>query len=923
MLDFVWISTRRKSSSRVEVYPKFLMGKTEDLMIRASDFYAFWDESKSLWSTDEDDLYIIIDRLITEAADAYQSAHPSEAVIPLYMKDSDSGSVDKWHKYCQKQRRDSYHNLDAKIIFANTETKKEDYASRKLSYPIEERETPAYEEVISTLYLPPERHKIEWAIGAIISGDSKKIQKFLAMYGEPGSGKGTIINIISQLFEGYCKSFEARILGLATAAFPLEAIKDNPLVAFDSDANLSGIEDNTRLNALISHEVMPVNTKNHSIYTTKFNTFVILGTNKPVRITDARSGIIRRLIDVRPSNQTIPEQRYEQLMKQIEFELGGIAYHCLEVYKEAPRYYSKYVPTDMISASNDFYNFVLDSYDVFKRDDSTTLKAAYEMYKVYCDDARVPYPYSQRVFKEELKTYFKSFEERATTEDANGVRPRNLYKGFIATKFMNVLDASDPVKEEENSTDEKPEKPKVLELNCTVSLFDDIYKDCPAQYGLEDQNERPTYKWENVKTRLKDLDTSKLHYVKVPENLIVIDLDLKDSEGNKSFELNSEAAALFPPTYAELSKGGQGVHLHYIYNGDVDKLSRVYDDQIEVKVFTGNSSLRRRLNKCNDIPVAQISSGLPLKEDNKKVIDFEGFKNEKAIRTYVKRCLNKEYANSTRQSMSLLHDTLEKAYDSGVKYDISDMASAILTFAKRSTNSAQFCYELAGKLKLKSAEELSENFEKYDSDTLVFFDCEVFSNLFVVVYMADGKEPVKLINPSPADISELMKFRLIGFNCRDYDNHILYARMLGENNQQLFNRSVSIINKGRDAKIGKAYNVSYTDVYDFASKKQSLKKWEIELGIHHQELNHPWDQPVPEDKWEEVADYCANDVIATAALFHHLTEDWKARQILADLAGATVNDTTNTLTTKIVFGNERNPQLVYTDLATGEQSVGR
>ena len=44
-----------------------------------------------------------------------------------------------------------------------------------------------------------------------------------------------------------------------------------------------------------------------------------------------------------------------------------------------------------------------------------------------------------------------------------------------------------------------------------------------------------------------------------------------------------------------------------------------------------------------------------------------------------------------------------------------------------------------------------------------------------------------------------------------------------------------------------------------------------------------------------------------------------AREILADLAGMTVNDTTNTLTTRIIFGKERHPNLVYTDLATGKQ----
>ena len=81
----------------------------------------------------------------------------------------------------------------------------------------------------------------------------------------------------------------------------------------------------------------------------------------------------------------------------------------------------------------------------------------------------------------------------------------------------------------------------------------------------------------------------------------------------------------------------------------------------------------------------------------------------------------------------------------------------------------------------------------------------------------------------------------------------------------------------------------------------------------------PWDKPVPEELWETVADYCTNDVVATEAVFNHLKGDWTARQILANLAGMTVNDTTNSLTTRIIFGKERKPKLVYTDLATGEQ----
>lgn len=124
---------------------------------------------------------------------------------------------------------------------------------------------------------------------------------------------------------------------------------------------------------------------------------------------------------------------------------------------------------------------------------------------------------------------------------------------------------------------------------------------------------------------MSDIDTSKLHYVKIPENHIVIDFDIPDDEGNKCFEKNLEAASKWPKTYAELSKSGAGIHLHYIYSGDVSKLSRVYGDHVEVKIFSGNSSLRRKLTRCNDVPIATISSGLPLKGES-KVINWDGVK---------------------------------------------------------------------------------------------------------------------------------------------------------------------------------------------------------------------------------------------------------------------------------------------------------
>lgn len=891
MLDFLKISTRSPKRDVVEIYPKFLIGKkSDDLMIRAGDFYAVWHEERGLWSTNEDDVVQLIDRELKKYAE--ENKHKYEGSVKvLYMWDSDSGMIDKWHRYCQKQLRDSYQMLDENLIFANTETNKKDYASKKLSYPLQAGATPAYDKLISTLYSEEERHKIEWAIGSIISGDSKVIQKFMVLYGAAGTGKSTILNIIQQLFEGYYSVFDAKSLGSSTNQFALEAFKTNPLVAIQHDGDLSRIEDNTRLNSLVSHELMTVNEKFKGTYSNRFKCFLFMGTNKPVKITDAKSGLIRRLIDVTPSGNKLNPVEYKTIMNQVSFELGAIAHHCQEVYLSDPGRYDNYIPIEMMGASNDFYNFVIDSYHIFKKEDGTTLKAAWEMYKIYCDDAKVPYPLSQRSFKEELKNYFYDFNDRINFDD--GSRVRSYYSGFRTDKF------------EAGDSKEKSTEPKLIAFDSTESIFDRECADYMAQYATA--KETPSKKWDSTTTKLSELDTTKLHFVKVPENHIVIDFDIPDENGNKCFERNVEEASKWPATYAELSKSGAGVHLHYIYAGDVSRLSRVYDDHIEVKVFTGKSALRRKLTKCNTLPIATISSGLPLKGED-KMVNFDGVKNEQMLRAMIKKNLNKEYHAATKPSIDYIGMLLDNAYERGIGYDVSDMMNDILAFAANSTNQADYCLKRVNKMRFKS-EDPSANVEVNDAP-LVFYDVEVFPNLFLVnwKFRGEGKPVVRMINPSPTDIEKLMQYKLIGFNCRRYDNHILYARLMGYTNEQLYNLSQKIISGGRNAFFGEAYNVSYTDVYDFSSKKQSLKKWEIELGIHHQELGLPWDQPVPEDRWAEVAEYCDNDVIATEAVFEHLKGDWTARQILADLAESTVNDTTNSLTGKIIFGKNRKPQ---------------
>lgn len=888
----------------IEVSPTFIVRKSKDLMIRGGDFYAVWDEKAGLWSTNEEDASRMIDEAVSERLEEEKKKHQDSAVdiYAKYMWNSNSGIVDKWHKYCQKQLRDNYHPLDAKIIFSNTEVKKEDYASKRLPYPLEKCDISSYEELMSILYDENERRKLEWAVGSIIAGDSKSIQKFIVLYGSAGSGKSTFLNIVQMLFEGYYSFFDAKSLGSNKNEFALEDFKTNPLVAIQHDGDLSRLEDNTKLNSLISHETMAVNEKFKNKYAMKFESFLFIGTNKPVRITEAKSGLLRRLIDVRPTGDTVPVSRYNQLMERIKFELGGIACHCLNVYKDLGKaYYDDYIPMDMMAATNDFYDFMENYYEYFSSEDVITLNDAWGLYKKYCEFADVKYRYPMRIVRVELGNYFNEY---IADGHYGGKHVRNFYKGFRKEKFSYF----------QNVEKDKNLKGSLI-LNKTESIFDKECSEFAAQYANEEGT--PMKKWENVTTKLKDIDTSKLHYVKLPENHIVIDFDLKDEDGNKSFEKNLLAASKWPLTYSELSKSGAGIHLHYFYYGDVSELSRIYSEDIEVKVFTGNSSLRRQLTKCNDIPIATINSGLPLK-GAKNLVNYEAVKSEKALRARIEKCLKKEHHGATKPEVDFIFKILEDAYNSDLVYDVSDMRPKILAFANNSTHQADNCLKTVNKMHFYSDIQDSDYVtEPYISDELVFYDVEVFPNLFLIVYKKENGTPVKMINPSPKEVENLFKFKLVGFNCRRYDNHILYARTLGYDNHQLFMLSQKIINGSKNAMFSTAYSLSYIDVYDFCSKKQSLKKWEIELGIHHQELGFKWDEDVPEDKWELVADYCINDVVATEAVFNARKQDFIAREILADISGLTVNDTTNSHTTRLIVGNERNPQseFVYTDLS--------
>lgn len=894
-MDFIRVGQKENRDGTREFFPSLQVLRSEDLVIRGGQFVAIWDEETMLFTRHVYDAADIIDRAFAKLV--ADKVRPGDVIKKVRSFDN---QIFSRMLALIRSVGDMGPDLDQRIIFADMVPSKDDAASFKMSYNMVDQPCTAWDTLVDVLYSPNERTKIEWAIGSIFSGDAAtRIQKMYVFYGPPGTGKSTIMNIIEMLFGGHTATFSAYELGRRDAHFSMEPFLKNPLVGIDQDGDMSRIEMNKNLNSIVAHDPVLINAKGKNLFQIIPRTTLFVGSNESVKISDRKAGLFRRLVDIQPTGALVPESNYHQLMQQIEFELGAIAHRCLTLYQSfGSAYLSSYRAMDMMYRTNDIFNFVEDNRMVLAH--GVTLKQAHKMYMQWCEDTDTKSIYKQYRFRDLLMDYFDEFHPQIMID---GTRFRSFFKGLKAL-------------EEFEWAQVKNEVPSWIDLSCDKSLLDEVLGQMPAQYHYEAEN-RPMHRWENVTTTLSEIDTTLLHYVKVPEQHIVIDFDLKNALGKKDLELNLKAASGWPPTYAEISRSGDGLHLHYNYVGDVEALApSSRDGSYEIKSLLGDSSLRRRVSKCNNVEIATIPGGLPLKEE-RRVLSSQTFMTDKGLRDLLLRALRKDIHDHTKPSMDFVKKVLDDAQAQGMPYDVSDMYEDFLHFAMSSNNQRDICLEILAGLKFKSEEEIGA--DPATEAPIVYFDCEVYPNLFVVCWMydRDDAEVVKLINPTAAEVEELFNFRLIGYNNRKYDNHILWARTLGYNNEAIYRLSQSIAgDNDRTKMFGAAYNLAYADVYDYASEKKSLKKWQIELNLPHKEMDIPWTEPVPEDRVLDVSEYCANDVRCTREVAKARAGDFNARRILAELSGLEVCNTNRQHTEKLIFGNikDTSGDLVYTKL---------
>ena len=161
MYDFLRVERKWDNKLQRNVYtPSFeIKSNIKDLLVRGNKFYAIYNYNTGLWETDDARAVELIDEQVRQYVEEKESAalrdDPEHGPIIRRLSDQSNRTINTWHSFCEKDYRrdwDSRCQLNQKVIFSNTEVKRNDYASLKLDYPLQECPTPYYDKLCEKLY---------------------------------------------------------------------------------------------------------------------------------------------------------------------------------------------------------------------------------------------------------------------------------------------------------------------------------------------------------------------------------------------------------------------------------------------------------------------------------------------------------------------------------------------------------------------------------------------------------------------------------------------------------------------------------------------------------------------------------------------------------------------------------------------------
>ena len=111
-MDFYQIRTKEMKDKSMELYPDFVVGRSQDLMVQGRTFYAIWDAEKGLWSRDEYDVQRMVDDHLKAEADRLRK-ETGMSYIVKYMNSFGSNSWANFRKFLSNIS-DNNHRLDSK-----------------------------------------------------------------------------------------------------------------------------------------------------------------------------------------------------------------------------------------------------------------------------------------------------------------------------------------------------------------------------------------------------------------------------------------------------------------------------------------------------------------------------------------------------------------------------------------------------------------------------------------------------------------------------------------------------------------------------------------------------------------------------------------------------------------------------------------
>ena len=184
---------------------------------------------------------------------------------------------------------------------------------------------------------------------------------------------------------------------------------------------------------------------------------------------------------------------------------------------------------------------------------------------------------------------------------------------------------------------------------------------------------------------------------------------------------------------------------------------------------------------------------------------------------------------------------------------------------------------------------------------MIFFDFEVFEyDWLVVLFDSKTKSENVIINDKEKleDFYQENKFDIwVGFNNKNYDQHILKGILCGFNPKKISDYIITDHNNGWG--YSNVMNKIYTIQYDVMnSLNKGLKTYEGFQGKNIKESDVAFNIPrkLTQEEIEETIIYCRSDVINTYELFIKTIKDFKAHMNLVKMAGGNLKYLSKTKT---------------------------